>query len=277
MWSDCDPPTFKRRCEKPKKLQGATSQQQTTLQPEMEGVVETGDAEKQNWYRYHCLNWMEGQRNGERWFEFGSGSIVSDLSEMVWACSSTLVLAFLELRWNMLACFCYDTLGGLYLGVFGFVQWLFEINRCPFRLWFGSGKKHISRPGNSGENRTRGSWKGEEGRRRTKILSFFERNILLCEFSRIFFQKTSLTITWLECTSPSTLILIIGQSWNLNHLPCHFHPRLLPHVGLEGQRRRNGYRPLESRCQGREGWEAVGMTSLQFFLKNVLFNGKVVN
>lgn len=97
------------------------------------------------------------------------------------------------------------------------------------------------------------------------------------EFSRIFFQKTSLTITWLECTSPSTLILIIGQSWNLNHLPCHFHPRLLPHVGLEGQRRRNGYRPLESRCQGREGWEAVGMTSLQFFLKNVLFNGKVVN
>ena len=41
-------------------------------------------------------------------------------------------------------------------------------------------------------------------------------------FSHIFFQKTSLTITWLECTSPSTLILIIGQSWNLNHLPCHF-------------------------------------------------------
>lgn len=51
MLSDCDPPTFQRRCEKPKKLQRATSQQQTTLQPETEGVVETGDVEKQNWYR----------------------------------------------------------------------------------------------------------------------------------------------------------------------------------------------------------------------------------
>ena len=185
MLSDCDPPTFQRRCEKPKKLQGATSQQQTTLQPETEGVVETGDAEKQNWYRYHCLNWMEGQRNGERWFEFGSGSIVSVLSEMVWACSSTLVLAFLN--WDG-TCLLVSVmiLGGLYLGVFGFVQWLFEINRCPFRLWFGSGKKHISRPGNSGGNRTRGSWKGEEGRRRTNILSFFERNILLWIFTNIF-------------------------------------------------------------------------------------------
>ena len=70
MLSDCDPPTFQRRCEKPKKLQGATSQQQTALQPETQGVVETGDVEKQNWYGYHCLNWMEGQRNGERCFEF---------------------------------------------------------------------------------------------------------------------------------------------------------------------------------------------------------------
>ena len=70
MLSDCNPLTFQRRCEKPKKLQGETSQQQTTLLPETEGVVKTGDVEKQNWYRYHCLNWMEGQRNGEKWFEF---------------------------------------------------------------------------------------------------------------------------------------------------------------------------------------------------------------